>query len=533
MRRTGVIVIIASMMAVAVPLVSQAEPVDRLQPPSTRSVPGGQAAEQEPQGAASAPAASRPGAPAVPDIGWNLSVTQHSMQVAGRTLRYTATTGLMPISNDEGKLQAEMFFVAYTRDSSRSQNRPILFAFNGGPGAASIWLHLAALGPRRVVLGEGGTSLPARLRLVDNEYTWLDFADLVFVDPVGTGFSRAVPGIDAKRFYTIKADAEITGQFVRRYVTRYERWLSPKFIAGESYGTTRAVALAGHLQNDVGMLVDGLVLISSALDFQTLMFEESNDLPYILFLPSYTATAWYHGRLPAALQNESMEKVLAQAQRWANVEYRLALALGDALDESRRERVIEQYAYYTGLSRDFIRTNNLRVRNTRFIHEVLRAQGRVVGILDGRVTGLPAGRESFVTDPSLFVTLGPLVATLYDYVRSDLRYETDRQYEFLNSDVSSQWSWGSAAEGFPSVVATLRQAMSANTRLRVHMACGYFDLDTSYMSQRYTAEHLLLDESIKDHLQVTTYYGGHQLYTFVPALESLTENIRTFIQAGR
>jgi carboxypeptidase C (cathepsin A) len=331
----------------------------------------------------------------------------------------------------------------------------------------------------------------------------------------------------------MKADVEVIGQFVRRYVTRYGRWLSPKYIVGESYGTTRAVALAGHLQKDVGMLVEGLVLISSALDFQTLLFEEGNDLPYILFLPSYTATAWYHRKLPASLQKEPMEKVLAEAQRFANVEYRLALAMGDTLDEAQRERVVERLAYYTGLSKSYVRASNLRVPSAKFIHEILRDEGRVVGILDGRVTGLPAGRESFVTDPSLFVTLGPLVAALYQYVRSDLRYQTDRQYEFLNGEVSNQWSWGSAAGGFPSVLSTLRQAMSANTHLRVHMACGYFDLDTSYMSQRYAAEHLLLDESIRDHLEVMMYYGGHQLYTYVPALEGLTENVRAFVRWRR
>lgn len=479
------------------------------------------------QSSTTAPAERAPAAPA--EGAPNLSVTQHTIHVAGEALHYTATAGLMPIHGEDGRLQAEIFFVAYTRDNQKPGGRPILFAFNGGPGAASIWLHLAAFGPKRVVLAEGGTQMPSQFRLVDNEYTWLDFADLVFIDPVGTGFSRAAPGIDVKQFYGIKPDAELIGQFIRLYVTQYGRWLSPKYIAGESYGTTRAVAVAGHLQNDVGMLVNGLVLISSALDFSTLMFGESNDLPYILYLPSYTATAWYHHKLPPALQNKPLAAVLQQAQRWANVEYRVALAMGDDLSDSQRDQVVQEYAWYTGLPQEYVRWHHLRVSNTQFMHEILRDCGRVVGILDGRVTGLPAGRENFVTDPSVFITIEPLVATLYHYVSHDLHYHTDRKYEFLNPQVSGQWNWGSATEGYPSVLPILRQAMSANTHLRVHMACGYYDLDTGYMAQKYTADHLLLDRSIEDHIEISYYLAGHQLYTFLPALARLTENVRAFV----
>lgn len=461
-----------------------------------------------------------------------MSVTHHLIEVMGKTIDYTATAGLMPIAGDDGKTQAEIFFVAYTRNGTKAASRPIMFAFNGGPGAATIWLHMAAMGPKRAVLAAGGRELPREFRLIDNEHTWLDFTDLVFIDPVGTGFSRAAPGADAKRYYAMDADVEVIGSFVRQYTTRYGRWLSPKYLAGESYGTTRAVALAGYLQNDVGMLLKGLVLISSALDFQTIVFDRGNDLPNILFFPTYTATAWYHGLLSAELQNESLEKVLLRSLRWANVEYRLALSMGSSLGALQCDEIIRQYALYSGLSESFIRTNNLRISNMQFIHEILKEKGLVAGLLDGRVTGLAAGREGFVTDPSLFVTLGPLVATLYHYVREDLGYKTGRQYEFLNADVSRQWNWGSAVQGYPSVVPTLQQVMSANTHLRVHMACGYYDLDTSYMSQRYTADHAMLDKSIADHLELSYYPAGHQLYTFLPALESLTKRIRAFVQAG-
>lgn len=465
-----------------------------------------------------------------PDEPAGTSVTRHAIEIDGKPLRYTATAGLLPVRDGQDNLRAEIFYVAYTREDSQPERRPVLFAFNGGPGAATIWLHLAATGPRRVVLPKEGTAIPARFRLVDNPYTWLAFADLVFVDAVGTGFSRAAPGVEARQFYATQADVQILAEFLRLYITREGRWLSPKYLVGESYGSMRAVALAARLQKDVGMFLDGLVLISSALDFGTLMFAEGNDLPYILLLPAYTATAWYHGKLARPLLRMDLPRVLAEAEAFANADYRLALAMGDALPEEQRERIVQRYARYTGLPAGVIRRSNLRVTNRQFTDEILRDRGRIVGIMDGRVTGLPAGRESFITDPSLFLTVGPLVATMYHYVRHDLDYATDRQYEFLNTEIGGQWNWGSASEGFPSVLGALRQVMSANTRLRVHMACGYYDLNTSYMSQKYCADHLLLDDSIEGNLEITYYHAGHQLYTFLPALEALTDNIRGFIE---
>ncbi len=460
----------------------------------------------------------------------NLSVTHHSIKIAGKEIPYTATAGLMPLKNEAGKLQAEIFFVAYTRDDQPAADRPIMFAFNGGPGAATIWLHLAALGPRRVVLAQGGTKLPARPRLVDNDYSWLPFSDLVFVDPVGTGFSRAAPGIDAKQFYAMKSDVKIAGQFIRQYVTQYDRWLSPKYIAGESYGTTRAAALASHLQNNVGMLVNGLVLISSALDFQTIMFQEGNDLPYIVFLPSYTAAAWYHNKLAPALQKAPLPKVLAEAEsgrmfsivwRWPwamPLKNRAGVRLSRSMPITRGCRRVSSGPITCGSAVPTLPVNCYEVATV---------------FLAFWTAGLPGCRpasSSFITDPSVFLSIEPLVTTFYHYVRQDLGFQTDRKYEFLNSDISREWSWGSAAEGYPTVVPDLRQAMSANTHLYVHMACGYYDLDTAYMSQRYTAEHLLLDKSIRDHLQITYYEGGHQLYTNLSALEDLTNDIRGFVQ---
>lgn len=503
-------------------------------------------AAQEPwdyQGPEPAQAASQPVRPgrqatlpadSAPAAMEKTSVTHHAIQIDGRTLRYTATAGLMPIENEHGKLQAEIFYVAYVREGERSADRPVTFAFNGGPGASSIWLHLAALGPRRAVFGDEGTALPARYRLVDNEHTWLDFTDLVFIDPPQTGFSRVASGIEPKQFYSLKSDVQAIAEFIRLFITREDRWLSPKFLAGESYGSTRAAALASHLQRKIGMTLDGLVLISTALDFQAIMFDEGNDLPYVLYAPAYAATAWYHQKLSPPLQDAPLEQVLAEVERWATTEYRLALAEGDALSPQRRQRIVQRYAAYTGLPESLIDRHNLRIGNMPFTREILRDQGRIVGIMDGRVTGLPAGREDFITDPSLFLTLGPLMATLYDYTRTQLRFRTDRTYEFLNMEIGSQWNWGSAVGGFPSVLATLRQAMSTDPRMKVLLAAGYYDLNTSYLSQKYSIDHLLLDPSVRQNVQVTYYPAGHQLYTYIPALKLLTESAAEFYeQASR
>lgn len=461
------------------------------------------------------------------------NTTPHAIRIGDRTLGYTATASLMPIADEKGKMQAEIFYIAYMREGERRADRPITFAFNGGPGASSIWLHLAALGPRRAVFAEEGKALPARYRLVDNEYTWLDFTDLVFIDPPQTGFSRVAPGIDPRQFFSLKSDVQVIAEFIRLFVTREDRWLSPKFLAGESYGSTRAAALASHLQRKIGMTLDGLVLISTALDFQTIMFSEGNDLPHVLYVPAYAATAWYHGKLSPVLQNTPLEQLLAEVEQWATTEYRLALAQGDALSHQRRQRIVQRYAAYTGLPESFIDWNNLRISNMEFTRHILRDQGRIVGIMDGRVTGLPAGRKDFITDPSLFLTLGPLMATLYDYVRTQLGFRTDRTYEFLNMEIAGQWNWGSAAGGFPSVLDDLRQAMSTDPRMRVLLAAGYYDLNTSYLSQKYSIDHLLLDPTVRRNVRITYYPAGHQLYTYIPALKSLTENAAEFYEQTR
>jgi carboxypeptidase C (cathepsin A) len=494
----------------------------------------GMAAAAEPPQAAPAPPEAKPpavsGTLKVPET---VSTTGHTIQIAGKPLAYTAHAGSMEIKDPAGKPQAEIFFTAYIRSGEADPARPITFVFNGGPGAASLWLHLGALGPRRIAFGDAGTALPETLGLVDNESTWLDFTDLVFIDPVGTGFSRAAPGVDPKRFQGVEGDVQSVGEFIRLYVTHHRRWLSPKFIAGESYGSTRAAGLSSYLQDTFGMNLRGLVLISSVLDFQAIRFHDGNDLPYVLYLPSYTAVAWYHKRLAEPLQSQPLDKAMAEAEEWANGEYRAALFRGDALPAADRDKAVERLARYTGLTKEVVSLANLRISGGQFVRELLKSDRRVVGTLDGRVKGISLGPRGYAPDPSLFITIGPLVSTMLDYLRKDLLYDNDLRYEYLSPEVNRSWNWGSAEEGYVNVAGDLRQAMSQNTQLRVLVACGYYDLATAWAAQKHTVNHLGLDPSIRDHIRLVYYPSGHQLYTNPESLKALKADAEAFYRAAK
>ena len=461
-----------------------------------------------------------------------LVVTQHSIELAGNVLRYTVTTGYMPIVDEAGKLQANIFFVAYTKDSSANiAARPVTFAFNGGPGASSMWLHLG-VGPKRAELDGDGTVLPSAPRLVDNESTWLGFTDLVFIDPVGTGYSRAGDGIDPKQFYDTARDVQIAGGFIRRYVTKYERWLSPKLILGESYGTTRAAALANHLQETTGLNVNGVILVSSALNFETFLFDAGNDLADVLALPSYTATAWYHKKLDAALQGDLAE-TLKLAEDWALTKYIVALAKGDALSQAERDLVAGQLARYTGLDKDYLERRNLRIGASRFGMQLLRRENRALGRLDGRVTSATVERtaEYASSDPALFLVTGPLVATLQNYLRNELKYESQLRYEYLSNDVNRSWKWLSGGQGYVYVADELTEAMARDNKLKVFAAAGYYDLATPYLAQKYTFDHLHLGSELARNLTFKSYPAGHQIYTQAQSREQLKSDVEAFVSS--
>lgn len=459
------------------------------------------------------------------------SVTHHEIRLDGKPVRYTATTGYMPMKDESGKLKANIFFIAYTREGA-SVRRPITFTFNGGPGSSSVWLHLGAVGPKRVLMTEDGQSLPPPYRLVDNDYSWLVFTDLVFIDPVTTGFSRPATGEKPEQFHGVEEDIQSVGDFIRLYSTRYARWGSPKFLAGESYGTTRAAGLSGYLQDRYGMYLNGIVLISSILNFQTTDFNVGNDLPYILFLPSYTTTAWYHKRLAPDLQS-NFKKAVEDSEKFAMTEYTLALMQGAKLSDADRKSVVEKLARYTGLSPRFIEGNDLRVTLPRFNKELLRDQRRTVGRLDSRFIGIDrdAGGERSDYDPSYAAIYGPYSGALNDYVRTELKYENDLPYEILTGRVRP-WNYGTAQNRYVNVGETLRGAMSQNANLKVFVAAGYYDFATPFFAAEYTFNHLGLDPSLQKNVRLEHYEAGHMMYIHKPSLVKLTSDVAAFYQAA-
>ncbi len=461
-----------------------------------------------------------------------VSETQHQIQVNGKSLRYLARAGYMNMLDESGKLKANLFFIAYEKLDVRDRSsRPITFVFNGGPGSSSVWLHMGALGPRRVKMGDAGEALPAPYGLTDNEHTWLDFTDLVFIDPVMTGYSRPAEGEDKKQFHGVKEDVQSVGEFIRLYTTKYQRWLSPKFLAGESYGTTRAAGLSGYLLDRYGMYLSGIALISSILQFGTARFDVGNDLPYVLFLPTYTATAWFHNKLPADLQQD-LRKTLDEVEQWALTDYWLALAKGDQLSAQERQQVIDRLARYTGLSKQFIDQADLRIVIYQFVKELLRDQKRTVGRLDSRFTGIDrtATGERFEYDPSYAAIYGPFTAAVNHYLRAELNYENDLIYEILTRRVRP-WNWRTdGGQGYVNVAETLRQAMTKNPYLQVFIANGYYDLATPYFATEYTVSHMQLDPSLRQNIHMAYYESGHMMYIHLPSLQKFTRDVREFYQ---
>jgi len=471
-------------------------------------------------------------------------VTRRSILMDGKTIPYTVTCGTIVLKEEalkkgekEGEFEgekprAEIFFIAYTREDVQNQGtRPLTFSFNGGPGSSSVWLHLGALGPRRVEMGDADALLPPPYGLADNAWSLLDVTDLVFIDPVSTGYSRAVSGEKPKQFHGFKRDIESVGDFIRLYATRYQRWNSPKFLVGESYGTTRAAGLSGYLQDRHGMYLNGLMLVSAALNFQTLEFDPGNELPYLLFLPTYTATAWYHRRLATDLQAQPLEETLAGVRKFAQDEYSPALFQGDSLEPAERRRIARKLSRWTGLTEAYLERANLRIEIFRFTKELLRDERRTVGRLDSRFKGIDrdAAGERFEHDPSMSAILGPYATAFNHYVRSELGYESDLPYETLSS-LYQTWSYAEHENRYVDVAETLRKAVAANPALRVLVANGYYDLATPFFATEYTVNHLALEASLRSNLQMKYYPAGHMMYLHQPSLEKLKTDLAEFIR---
>src|SRR5580704_11483074 len=420
--------------------------------------------------------------------------THHQITVDGKLLKYTATAGRLPIKRGDGRIEAEMFYVAYTLDGQDAPKRPLTFAFNGGPGSASIWLHMGALGPKHVVLQPDGFMPPAPYHMEDNPYTLLDKSDLVLIDAIGTGFSRAADTEQFKKFWGLKGDIEAFSEFIRLYITRNERWSSPLFILGESYGTTRAAGIAGYLA-DRGISFNGITLLSSVLNFETLEETKTNDQPYIFLIPSFTMIAGYHHKLAPDLAQD-MNRARQESEQWAFGDYAMALAKGDALTPQERDKTIEQLARYTGLSKEVVDEGNLRINVGKFTHYLLIDQKLRVGRLDGRYTGPdPNGLlDTPFYDPTGSATQPPFTSVFNNYIRTEIGYKTDMPYNVRAQNAGLQWDWGSAGEGFPDTASAMRQAIVKNPYLKILVMEGYYDLATPYFAANWALQHLDLPQ---------------------------------------
>ena len=450
-------------------------------------------------------------------------VTKHQIG----NLKYTATVGMMPIKDEFGEPEAGIFYMAYTKDDVKDpSNRSIMFSFNGGPGSASVWLHLGVVGPKRVVMeADGGMPQPP-FKLVDNEYTWLEDTDLVFIDPVGTGYSRPAKKDGGKKFWSLEGDIESIGEFIRLYLTRNNRWSSPLHLVGESYGTTRAAGLSGHLI-EKGIAFNSIVLVSSILNFQTARFNKGNDLPYQVFLPTYTATAWFHKKTSYA----NLKDALKASEIFASTEYLLALEKGSSLTGEYRAQIRAKLSDLTGLSEDYLEATDLRVNIHRFCKELLRADKRTVGRLDSRFKGIDeiAATENPEHDPSMTAIMAPYTAMINDYLRRDLGWESDVPYYVFNpGELWKNWSYGDAGAGHPDTSEALRAALSKNPYMKVFVASGYYDLATPYYATEHTLNHLGLDDSLRSNIHTEYYEAGHMMYIDEGCLMKLHDDIKKF-----
>ena len=471
----------------------------------------------------------------------NIVSSKHSLRLRGKEIKYTATVGTMVLKEEVDKQghkpRAEMFFIAFTRDGVKGR-RPLTFSFNGGPGSSSVWMLLGLLGPKRVPLSVDDAVMTNRLappyQVENNEFTLLEETDLVFIDPIGTGYSRPLSGEDndPDEFFSFRRDLDSVGEFIRLYTSRNQRWRSPKYLIGESYGTTRAAGLSGYLQDQFGLYLNGIMLVSAVLNFQTILFHPGNELPFVVYVPSYAMTARYHGKLASRYQKMEAQQFLNEVRAFTEDEYLPALHKGSALSARQQKNVAEKLAGYIGVTPDYVLRNNLRVPIMRFAKEILRSDGKSVGRFDSRITGVDVddAAENFERDPSFDVVQGVYSACLNDYVRRELRFESDLPYEILSFKVFPKWKYDEFQNNFVNVAETLRGAMMKNPHLKLFVANGIYDLATPFYATEYTMNHLGLRDDVDKNVTMAYYDAGHMMYTHKPSLKALSGDLKKFIR---
>ena len=458
------------------------------------------------------------------------SVTQGSVLVGGETIQYTARAGTLPLTDAAGKTLANVFYISYTKDGvADPSERPLLFSFNGGPGSASMWMHIGLVGPRRVKLGDGGgvhrDHSPARLmppaEMIDNEHTLLDVADLVFIDPVSTGYSRALPGVDASQFHGFAEDIAAVGDFIRLYVSRNDRWDSPKFIIGESYGTRRAAGLSASLQGRMGMDLNGLILVSAGSIGE--QFGNFGILQSAINIPHAAATAWYHQKLPSDLQAKPLREFLDEVEAFALDEFAVALLQGNKLSERERADIVAKVARYTGLSEEYVDAIHFRIDMNRFRKELLRDHGLTVGRLDSRFTGndYDSGGETYEYDAAMAAIRGPFTQTFNTFVRDELGYRSDLDYA-VSGNVRP---WNDPPPGM-NLLETLRNSLAQNPHLHVMIADGYYD--KLYFWPEFTFSQFDFS-GLRDRVTIETYESGHMMYIDEPSLAKMKTDMAALV----
>jgi carboxypeptidase C (cathepsin A) len=457
---------------------------------------------------------------------YNNTVTTNHKHSAGASFGYTAVTGLKDVMNDAGDT-AKIFFTAYTKNGIKNKaywaQRPIAFVFNGGPGSSSVWLHMGALGPKRILLNDDGSAPAAPYQIVDNEYTWLTETDLVFIDPVWTGYSEATTEKKNSDFLGFENDRNIVAEFIRQYLTENNRWSSPKYLAGESYGTTRATALAYHLHQRYGINLSGIALISSVMNFQTLRFNTGNDLPYPLILPSMAATAKFHGKAGAG---KDLVTFVAECKQFAANEYLHYLHTGE-----NKTAVLEKLSHFTGLSSEYLTQCHLRPSTGPFNKELLRSDQVTVGRLDSRFKGndYDATAGSFDYDPSYDATiLGPFAQAIYQHLGDNLKYKGEKPYEVLNGKVFQHWTY--PQNRYLNTSVDLRKAMVNIPDLKIWISNGYYDLATPFYATEYTIDHMFLPDALKNNITMTYYEAGHMMYIDKASLKQFTADFKTWMK---